>query len=85
MSGFMDDYSAKIHEQLERIFQARKGAVLTTAEIKRLYKAQYDHPDVDWVQPSDHSTNMTNKGACFCAQTKRALFERIRRGVYRVR
>jgi hypothetical protein len=70
MGRFMEDYSEKIHERLESIFQAREGDVLSTAEIKCLYKSRYNYPDVDWVQPSDHSINMTNKGAASVPKQK---------------
>lgn len=41
--------------------------------------------DHQFVYPSDHRINLTNEGACDCAMTDRALFERIRRGEFRVR
>lgn len=40
--------------------------------------------DTKWIILSDHCINRTNKGACKCAKTELALFERVARGEYRV-
>jgi hypothetical protein len=85
MSKFGEDLSRKIHPNLKRLFRSRKGEILKTAEIKHLYEAEYKYPDLMWVQPPDHSINTTNKGACWCAKTEEAIFEQIRRGLYKVR
>ena len=74
-----------IHKKLKEVFQLRHNAILTTAEIKRFFESEYKNSDVSWVQPSDHCINMTNKGACWCSKTDKAIFEQIRRGVYKIR
>ena len=85
MPKFGEELNRKIHPNLKELFRSRKGEVLKTAEIKRLYEAEYKDPDVMWVQPSDNSINITNKGACCCAKTEDAIFEQIRYGLYKVR
>jgi transcriptional regulator with XRE-family HTH domain len=80
-----ENLNEKIHENLQKLFQSRIGDNLTAGQIKRLYKEDFKYPDVGWVQASDHAKNMRNKGACWCAETDEAIFERISRGVYKVR
>jgi hypothetical protein len=41
--------------------------------------------EAQFVQPSDHCTNHTNAGACQCAMTDGAIFERLGHASYLVR
>jgi len=79
------NFVSEWHEALRQVLIPRKGDVLATREWDELIrqlpgigsKAQFIHP-------SDHCVNMTNKGACECAQTDRALVKQVRRGHYLV-
>lgn len=76
---------SKHHSDLSALMQPHKGKVMKTAEIRNQINGSRVFKDVaDWVLPSDHCRNHTNKGACECAGTERAIFERIKRGLYRV-
>jgi DNA-binding phage protein len=82
---FGENLTKPIHKNLQELLKSSKGAEFSAAAIRKLYEARYSSPDVMWVQPSDHSINMTNKGACWCSETDKAIFERIRHGFYKVR
>lgn len=82
---FGENLSKRIHENLRKVFESNKGKEFSAAAIRKLYEAKYKSPDVMWVQASDHAVNMTNKGACWCAKTDEAIFERIKHGLYKVR
>ena len=62
------------------------GREITQAEILKAYAVAYPErrDDLQWIMGSDHSRNHTNNGACECAKTALALFERVDRGKYRV-
>jgi len=71
------------HEPLRQTLIPYKGAVLTTAELKRLIrKLPGIGSQAQFIHPSDHCVNMNNKGACNCAQTDRALVKCVSRGTY---
>jgi len=89
MSKGFKELNIQNHEKLIRLFKQHKGHRFTTKKIQELFKATYGEPsdyfkDIRWVQPSDHSVNMVNKGACWCAETNDAIFKQIRRGLYEV-
>jgi hypothetical protein len=80
------DVASRYHEDLRRAVANRKGEVLKTSEVAAIVR---EVPSIgkaaQFVYPSDHCVNHTNEGACSCAMTDRALFERVRRGEFRVR
>ena len=80
-----EELNKQIHDKLKKLFQSRRNQVLSTAEIKHLFREEYPDFNVDWVQPSDHCDNITNNGACWCALTENAIFRQIERGEYNVR
>jgi hypothetical protein len=69
------------HEQVRQLLSSRRGAEITKNQWEALIKKV---PGAKYIHPSDHCSNMNNKGACDCALTERALVKRLRRGVYRV-
>ena len=78
--------AAKYHDDLRGAVAKHKGQVLKTSEVAAIVRAVTSiGKDAQFVYPSDHCVNHTNDGACYCAMTDRALFERIRRGEFRVR
>jgi hypothetical protein len=76
----------KWHDPLFNVISRFKNAEMTTNEI-RIVTSEIPHVgnNTKFIQPSDHCLNITNKGACTCATTKRSLFVQIRHGVYLVR
>ena len=83
-SGF-EKYTSKFHDQLKVTMIPYENNVLKTAEIKNIIESVPTFKGEDqWIYPSDHCINHTNKGACYCAMTKNALFFQIARGQYRV-
>lgn len=77
--------ATKYHDELAKTMAVHGGRIMATSEINDIVA---HHPilarDERWVYPSDHCVNHTNKGACTCAETEAAIFEKVRRGVYRV-
>ena len=83
-SGF-EKFASKFHDQLKVTMIPYKNTVLKTAEIKNIIKSVPTFKgQKQWIYPSDHCINHTNKGACYCSMTKNALFFQIARGKYRV-
>jgi hypothetical protein len=78
--------ASKYHDQLAQAMGPFRGRVVRPREMRAALVA--DFPQLEgaqgWVLPSDHCRNRTNKGACRCATTDDALFERIGWGQYRV-
>ncbi len=74
------------HNELTRAMQPLRGRCITPPKVREVLITKF--PKLakvqDWVRPSDHCCNHSNRGACGCANTKDALFERVKRGHYRV-
>lgn len=78
--------SAKFHDDLKQAMKAYRGRELKTSEINDIIKNnQTLSSNAQFIQPPDHCSNHTNKGACYCAMTEQAIFKKIRHGVYLVR
>jgi hypothetical protein len=76
----------KYHNNLKHAVMHHSGEVLKTSQIKKIIEGDPSlAADAQFVFPSDHCINHTNKGACYCAMTEEAIFEKIRHGMYRVR
>lgn len=76
---------SQYHADLARIMRPFQSRELTMAEIKELVEADSGHGEAQWVQPSDHCKNHRREGACECALSDSAIFERIEWNRYRVR
>ena len=77
--------ASKFHDKLKKAMIPYKNNVMQTAQIKKIIERVPEFEGQEqWIYPSDHCANHTNKGACFCAETKDALFEKIIRDKYRV-
>jgi hypothetical protein len=78
--------STRFHKDLKQAMISRKGETLRTSQVRKIVES---YPilakDAQFIYPSDHCINHTNEGACYCALTEEAIFEKIRHGVYRVR
>lgn len=78
--------ATRLHDGLKQAMKPYQGGELTTSRIADIVKSipRLVH-NAQFIQPSDHCSNHTNKGACTCALTDRAIFDRLRRGLYYVR
>lgn len=82
--GF-EKFASKFHDKLKEVMLPYKNKTLQTARIKEIIEKVNDFRSQEqWIYPSDHCINHTNKGACYCAETKDAIFEKKSRGIYRV-
>ncbi len=79
--------SIKYHDKLATAVARHAGQILRTNEIAKILAKRFSEFDEreNWVQPSDHCDNHTNKGACSCALTGKAIFHKIEKGKSRVR
>jgi len=78
--------SARFHDGFKQAMLSHRNNELTTAKIKRIVESTPGLADHSrFIYPSDHCINHTNKGACWCALTDDAIFERVRRGVFFIR
>lgn len=78
-------FGSKFHDELMNAMRPYQNKTLETSRIRRIIESvPVFKGSEQWIQPSDHCINHTNKGACCCALTERAIFEQIRRGLYRV-
>ena len=82
----MSDYVSKFHNYVANAVHDYKGHELSKKFIQQIITYRYPglQDKINWIFPSDHSSNLTNKGACYCALTDEAIFERISRGRYNV-
>ena len=77
--------ASKFHNDLKMAMVPYKKMVLEKARIDKIIeKTPSLKENAQWIFPSDHCKNHTNKGACNCAITTQAIFERISRGKYKV-
>ena len=58
---------------------------VSQTEVSNLFARAHPGGGAKWVIAADHCRNHTNSGACQCAQTENAIFERLGRNRYRVR
>jgi len=78
--------ASRFHDDLRQAMIPYKGKQLKTAEINTILK---DVPglvqNARLIQPADHCRNVKNFGACSCAHTDKAIFEKLQRGLFYVR
>jgi hypothetical protein len=68
------------HERFAETFKPFAGRDFTTAQIKTMLKGIVSEGT---ILPNDHAAG--NKNPCRCANTDDRIFDRIKRGLYRVR
>jgi hypothetical protein len=71
------------HDRFRRAFAHRRNEVLTTAQIRHILRRAYPDMSEGSALPNDHAEG--NKSDCGCAGTSSRIFDRLRRGLYRVR
>lgn len=73
------------HKRFEELFKDMKGEEVTTGEIK--FKLRQAYPDMNEgsMLPNDHAEG--NKSPCWCAKNRlnKPIFDKVKRGVYKVR
>ncbi|MFH1079442.1 MAG: hypothetical protein V1766_04130 [Pseudomonadota bacterium] len=80
-----EKFASKFHDELDMVMSPYKNNVLKTAKIKSIIQSVPTFKRQEqWIFPSDHCINHTNKGACYCAMTENAIFSQIARGKYRI-
>jgi len=80
-----EKFASKFHDKFKEIMEPYRNKVLETAVIRSIVeKVPEFSGQEDWIYPSDHCINHSNKGACYCAETDGAIFQRIARGRYKV-
>lgn len=77
---------SKRHNRLAQVVGQLRGQTVKKADVKKIWISTFPElaNDFQWVILSDHCINHTNKGACKCAKSELALFERVKRGYYLV-
>lgn len=80
------EFATKYHNEFADAMMPYEGSDLARKEIIRILLERFPHLTQmeDWLYPSDHCKNHTNGGACYCAETGKAIFKRLERGKYRV-
>jgi hypothetical protein len=71
------------HERFSLTFRHMGGKILETKEIIRLLSNKYPEMKKGSMLPNDHAEG--NKSSCWCAGTDKKIFNREKRGLYRVR
>jgi hypothetical protein len=72
----------KNHELFASVFKSRIGRTFSTAQVEKLMLEE-SGIQLGSVRPNDHGEG--NQGDCPCVATRKQIFERVARGVYRVR
>ena len=77
----MREFASSFHDYIVEAMDNHRGQVLRTSEILNILIEEFPELEhrKDWIQPPDHCINHTNKGACYCAETEAAIFEKIKR------
>ncbi len=70
------------HDKFVKAFKGMEGRTLETKEIKRILKSKTNIEEGS-ILPNDHASG--NKCPCSCAATENRVFDRIKRGFYKVR
>lgn len=73
----------KNHERFAKAFKKYAGQEFTTKQIEEILLRAYPDFSLGSILPNDHAGG--NKSPCWCAKTADRVFNRIDRGLYRVR
>jgi hypothetical protein len=73
---------APYHDEIAKLVSQYKGRTFTAGEIRQLFRECYLDLRGNFVQASDHCIDHSNKGACDCARTERAIFSYPTRNTY---
>ena len=70
------------HDRFVKVFRNRSGREFETNQIELLMLKESDI-EHGAIRPNDHAKG--NVSACRCAGTDARIFDRVRKGLYRVR
>ncbi len=87
MNGWTKTVS-RFHNDLKVAMEPYQGRQLTTHEIAKIvFDTRMLAHDSQFIYPSDHCSNYTNKGSCVCGLYGEGepIFEKIKPGLYLVR
>ena len=77
---------SKYHDYLKQAMEPYRGQEFEKKAITKILLEKF--PELErtssMIYPSDHSINHSNEGACRCALSEYAIFERLGWGKYRV-
>ncbi|GLI53345.1 hypothetical protein [Thermodesulfovibrio yellowstonii] len=71
------------HERFVETFKGMSGKELSTSEIRDIIIKKFPDMNRGSILPNDHAEG--NKSVCWCAGTENRVFDRIKRGLYKVR
>lgn len=77
-----------LHERLQQAVRPRRGDELTRGQIISICLQAFPATPSKSICPDHHAESHRpegNKGCCECVGTERQIFDRVRRGRYRVR
>jgi hypothetical protein len=78
--------SSRFHDELKKAMLPYQGKQLTSAEINNILKSVSGlAQSAKFIQSTDHCRNVKNFGACTCANTDKAIFDKLQRGLFYVR
>ena len=71
------------HDCFANVFRERGFRKFSTAQIVKLLQEEYPHFSLRSILPNDHAKG--NAASCWCVGTPQQIFNKVRRGFYRVR
>lgn len=71
------------HDRFAEAFKEHANRELSTGEIKTILLERYPDFKLGSILPNDHAEG--NENPCSCARTDARIFDRLKRGLYRVR
>ncbi len=72
------------HDRFVNLFKSGKGRTLTRKQIIDIVQSSHPALERSSIMPSDHD-DRGNKGECGCRKFNDHVFERVGRGIYKVR
>lgn len=71
------------HDMFASAMKGYSGKTLTNSEIWKILREVFPNFDKGSFLPNDHGEG--NKSCCACAGTASRVFDRVSRGIYRVK
>src|SRR3989440_616997 len=71
------------HDCFANVFRERGFRKFSTAQIGKLLQEEYPNFSLGSILPNDHAKG--NAASCWCVGTPQQIFNKVRRGFYRVR
>jgi len=71
------------HDCFANVFRERGFRKFSAAQIGKLLQEEYPNFSLGSILPNDHAKG--NAASCWCVGTPQQIFNKVRRGFYRVR